>query len=332
MSHMSYIHLLERYHDHKSAIGDLLASILTGIAENGALEDTEAMQSAVNAISDRYPFVDLIYALDPRGHQITENLVNSRKGLPRTGKGVDRSQRPYFRQVQSADDLVVTEPYLSSAGRHLCLSAALPQRDHDGNVRGYLVVDADLAGIVAFLLGDSTRRRFQPFFKTVYSLIVVGLLAVVGVLLTFSFQELAALLPGNDPGGTAKHLKPFGVIIFLTLSLAIFDLAKTILEEEVLTHKDIFRHSSTRRTITRFIAAILIAVSIESLLLMFKAALGDGSGLLPAVAMMLTVVGLLIALGLYVYLGSRAEVHLLAWHQHHKADTGGPGAGENGRP
>jgi hypothetical protein len=108
------------------------------------------------------------------------------------------------------------------------------------------------------------------------------------------------------------------VIIFLTLSLAIFDLAKTILEEEVLTHKDIFRHSSTRRTITRFIAAILIAVSIESLLLMFKAALGTGEGLLPAVAMMLTVVGLLIGLGLYVFLGSRAEVALMSWHKQQK--------------
>lgn len=332
MSHMSYIQLLERYHDHQKAIGDLLTSILTGIADNGALDDTEALQSAVNAVAERYPFVDLVYALDAEGRQVTDNAVNPRKGLARSGRGADRSQRPYFRKVTAAGDLVVTEPYLSSTGRQLCLSATLPRRDEAGNVRGYLVLDADLAEIVAFLLGDSARRRFQPFFKVVYGLIVVGLLAVVAVLLTFSAQELRDLLPGGDSGDTAKHLKPFGVIIFLTLSLAIFDLAKTILEEEVLTHKDIFRHSSTRRTITRFIAAILIAVSIESLLLMFKAALGDGSGLLAAVAMMLTVVGLLIALGVYVYLGSRAEVHLLAWHQHNRTDSGGPGAGENGRP
>lgn len=329
MSHMSYIQLLERYHDHRRAIADLLASLLTGIAEDGVPAETQALQAAVAAVSDRYPFVDLVYALDPDGIQTTANVVSPRKALPRAGKGMDRSQRPYFRQAAAAGELVVTEPYLSSAGRHLCLSAALPQHDDSGSIRGYLVLDADLAGIVAFLLGDSTRRRFQPFFKGVYSLIVAGLLAVVGVLLTFSFQELRALLPGSAPGETAKHLKPFGVIIFLTLSLAIFDLAKTILEEEVLTHKDIFRHSSTRRTITRFVAAILIAVSIESLLLMFKAALGDGTGLLPAVAMMLTVVGLLVALGVYVYLGSRAEVHLLAWHQQSKA---GAGSGENGRP
>jgi len=73
-------------------------------------------------------------------------------------------------------------------------------------------------------------------------------------------------------------------------------------------HKDIFRHSSTRRTITRFIAAILIAVSIESLLTMFKAAMGDShDAAIHAVWMMFAAVGLLVGLGIYVYLGARAE-------------------------
>lgn len=76
-------------------------------------------------------------------------------------------------------------------------------------------------------------------------------------------------------------------------------------------HKDIFRHSSTRRTITRFVAAILIAVSIESLLLMFKAALGHGENMLAAVWMRLTAIGLLVGLGIYVFLGAQAEVALL---------------------
>jgi len=97
----------------------------------------------------------------------------------------------------------------------------------------------------------------------------------------------------------------------ITLSLAIFDLGKTILEEEVLMHKDIFRHSSTRRTITRFIAAILIAVSIEALLTMFKASLGEVDFIKSAVWMMLSVVGLLLGLGGYVYLGAKAERILL---------------------
>ncbi|HZV98263.1 MAG TPA: hypothetical protein VFF74_04665 [Methylophilaceae bacterium] len=54
----------------------------------------------------------------------------------------------------------------------------------------------------------------------------------------------------------------------------------------------------------------MIAVSIESLLLMFKAALGLGEDVL-AVWMMLAAVGLLVGLGCYVYLGAKAEVMLL---------------------
>jgi hypothetical protein len=103
--------------------------------------------------------------------------------------------------------------------------------------------------------------------------------------------------------------------------LAVFDLGKTILEEEVLMHKDIFRHSSTRRTITRFISTILIAISIEALLTMFKASLGEIEYLQSAILMMLAVVGLLIALGLYVYLGAKAEM-LLTHNQNFKGKQG----------
>jgi FlaA1/EpsC-like NDP-sugar epimerase len=105
---------------------------------------------------------------------------------------------------------------------------------------------------------------------------------------------------------------PFGVVIYLTLALAIFDLGKTTLEEEVLLYKDILRHSSTRRTITRFIAVIIIAVSIEALLMIFKAALhGGGEQLIEAVWIIIATALLLVSLGVYVYLGSRAEAILL---------------------
>jgi hypothetical protein len=109
-----------------------------------------------------------------------------------------------------------------------------------------------------------------------------------------------------------ESIRPFSAIIFITLGMAIFDLAKTTLEEEVLMHKDIFRHSSTRRTITRFMAAIMIAVSIEALLLMFKSAIGVGDYLASATWMMLSAVALMVGLGIYVYLGAKAERDLSA--------------------
>jgi len=318
---MNYINSIERYHEFQSAIHELLASIISGIAQQKLLTDSRAQGKSIQALSEHYPFVDLLYTLDPQGIQTSENITYQGKPLASNGGlasnnslGKDRSQRPYFLLAQnnaqvSDAPVAVTAPYFSNASRRLCISVIARLRNAQQQITGYVVLDVDLGETVEFLMGDTKRRHFEPLFKAIYILIVLGLLAVVATLLHSAFSELYNLYAGqNTPD---EKLKPFGVIIFLTLALAVFDLGKTMLEEEVLMHKDIFRHSSTRRTIRRFMAAILIAVSIEALLLMFKAALGDGHLLLQAVWMMMAAVALLIGLGLYIFLDAKAEAVLL---------------------
>lgn len=309
MTSASYLNVIERYHEYRNAVHELLTSIVSGIGEEHLFDDKLVQCKAMETYFETYPFLELLYLLDADGMQISDNIaVSSRHHAAYAGKGKDRSQRPYYRLARDAADVIVTDPYLSNASRKLCISAAM-RRPLDGGGHGYLVIDIDLVKTVEFLMGDTARRSFQPFFKAVYGIIVAGLFVVVAALLSSAFIESAKLFFGEHTAD--RHLTPFGVIIFLTLGLAVFDLGKTTLEEEVLMHKDIFRHSSTRRTITRFIAAILIAVSIEALLLLFKAALGEGEHLVEAVWMMLAAVGLLVGLGLYVYLGAKAEALLL---------------------
>ncbi|MDP2028846.1 MAG: hypothetical protein Q8K12_04340 [Thiobacillus sp.] len=302
--------VIERYEEYHHALNELISSIATGIASPALINDPGARGQAVHCAGKHYPFVDLLYVLDASGLQITANL-SARKGHPSGGKGLgaSRSQRPYFKLAHAQSEGVsITAPYLSVASGLLCVTASVPI--HDGERTTYLMLDIDLAEAVAFLMGDASRKRFVPLFKSVYSIIVAGLFAVVALLGYAALQELIAIFT-SPSGSTDLHLKPFGVIIFLTLGLAVFDLGKTILEEEVLMHKDVYRHSSTRRTITRFMAAILIAVSIEGLLLMFKSAVGDGKHVMDGVWIMAAAVGLLVGLGLYVYLGARAEQLLL---------------------
>lgn len=310
MSAMSYLSVIERFHEYKNALHELTASILTGIAEPALLENEKNLRETFHTISVHYPFMALIYSLDAAGVQSSSNISSLRPGKDDlNGMGKNRSERPYYLLAKPSDSVVVTEPYFSNNGSMLCISAAVRRKRADSGETAYIVLDIDLTKAIEFLMGDMARRRFMPAFKAVYGLIVTGLLAVTAVLLYAAGTEMVSLwhMGSNKED---LHMKPFGVIIFLTLALAIFDLGKTILEEEVLMHKDIFRHSSTRRTITRFIAAILIAVSIEALLLMFKAALGVNGDILSAVAMMLTAVGLLVGLGIYVYLGAKAEAIL----------------------
>lgn len=309
MATMSYISVIQRYHEYEHAIQDLLASIMVGISEESVFHDKQTQCKAMHCLGETYPFVDLLYVLDNDGIQISDNVaVSSKSPSAYVGKGKDRSQRPYFVIAKNGQDTVVTKPYLSTASRKLNLS--IVTRRNNNGVYEYLVLDCDLARIIEFLMGDTARRNFQPVFKLFYSFIALGLFIVVVLLLGLALEQIISL-PAVHQSASEQHLKPFSIIIYLTLGLAVFDLGKTTLEEEVLMHKDIFRHSSTRRTITRFMAAILIAVSIESLLLMFKAALGESDQLTQAVSMMLAAVGLLIGLGVYVYLGARAEAILL---------------------
>lgn len=308
---MNYLNVIERYREHREGIWDLLASILSGTAAPELIGDSAGLRRAMQSLAAHYPFADLLYTLDRNGIQTSDNISSEiRPRYANSGQGMDRSQRPYFILARDTDKVIVTEPYLSCASNKLCMSAVVQLHDKASAQPGYLVLDFDLAKTIAFFMGDSSRGRFQPLFKSVYVLIVLGLLSVVAVLLYSAFTDIATLFQAGHTLD-AIQLKPFSVIIFITLALAIFDLGKTILEEEVLMQKDILRHSSTRRTITRFIAAILIAVSIEALMLMFKGALSNGVETLQGVWMMLTAVGLLAGLGLYVYFGARAEAILL---------------------
>lgn len=316
MSEMSYIQIIEHYHQHTASINELMGSILSGINDETLFQDEARQQKAIDCLVESYPFVELLYTLDPSGQQLSHNVAPGRT-LPdqQGGVGKDRSHRPYFLQARESRSSIMTAPYLSVASRSLCISAAMEVRSANDTLLGYIVLDIDLARTIEFMMGDSQRRKFSVLFKGIYAAIALGLFSVVGLLFYFSLEELLSVFTPGTGEHELHYTKPFGIIVYLTLALAIFDLAKTTLEEEVLMHKDIFRHSSTRRTITRFMSAILIAVSIEALLLMFKSVLGDGEMLAGAVEMMFSAAGLLVALGVYVFLGAKAEKAMVELRQ-----------------
>lgn len=313
MSRMSHINVIEKYEEHRSAIHHLLSSILSCFADPKMFEQNQQeLTEQLNSLCNYYPFISLLYLLNDKGKQISTNVPGSHfRRSPKTGRGTDRSNRPYYLKAIKSDSVVVTEPYLSSVRRELCVSASIKMNNEDNSIKGVIVLDIDLAATISFLIGDSNRIHFEPYFKAIYSIIVFGLFSVAFLLLYLAAKECWLVihpLLTNDK----NKLLPFGVVIYLTLALAIFDLGKTTLEEEVLLYKDILRHSSTRRTITRFIAAIIIAVSIEALLMIFKSALKEsGEHIIQAVWVILAAGFLLLSLAVYIYLGSKSEVMLL---------------------
>lgn len=309
---MNYLNTIDRYRDYRPVIHNLLASSISSLGEEWQHSSSdEEREKSLAVIAKNFPFISTLFVLDEAGSQVGDTLISPyAEGYQGGGDGIDRSRRPYFSLAQGSGEPGVTEPYLSVNSRALCISAVTRLAGSDSRPGGYLVLDVDLNKILSFFMGDTQLRRVEWSFKAVYLLISVGLFLVVFAMLWHAASQLFVVLTGLSDHQAV--IQVFRVVIYLTLALAIFDLGKTTLEEEVLLGKDVFRHSSTRRTITRFIAAILIAISIEALMMIFKAAFGTTPGqLTEAVWVMMPAVGLLIGLGLYVYLGARAEQILL---------------------
>jgi len=165
MSNVSYISVIERYREFQPAIRELMASVLSSIGEEHVFDDKLIQCRAMEQLSETYPFLELLYMLDPDGIQLGDNVaVHSKHPAAFTGAGKDRSQRPYYRLAREADDIIVTEPYLSSANRKLCVTAATRWPLEGPLKHGYLALDIDLAKIIEFMMGDTARRNFLPLF------------------------------------------------------------------------------------------------------------------------------------------------------------------------
>jgi len=301
MTPRNYLYLLTKYDEYQQPIHRLLESIVTTLAPNRVASSAEELNQVVDKLHQSYPFVELLYCLDEQGTQFTDSaaapgIADSKRR--EAGLGSDRSNRAYYCAARENDRATtVTSPYLSSATHQLALSAVQRFTRADGSV-GYLVINFNLEKLITFLNGDELRRRVHPAFQVIYGIIGVMLVLVAGLLLFSAGSSLVEVVYQHTNTAT----QAFGIVILITLGLAIFDLGKTILEEEVLLHKDIHHQGSTRRTISRFMSAIVIAVSIESLLLMFKSLLGDPSHLNSAVWMLMAAVALLVGLGVYLKL------------------------------
>ncbi len=301
MTPRNYLYLLRKYEEYQPHLERLLGSIVTALVPRKLESDPEQLRSIVTRLHQSYPFVELLYCLDERGVQTTlsaaaPGIDDSKRTEP--GLGSDRSNRAYYTTAINSEKIsTVTAPYLSNATHQLAISAVQRYTTVEDKA-GFLVINFNLEKLVTFLNGDEFRRRVHPVFQIVYAIIGVMLVLVAGLLL---YEAGAAMYEVID-----KHINApiqiFGTVILITLGLAIFDLGKTILEEEVLLHKDIHHEGSMRRTISRFMSAIVIAVSIESLLLMFKSLLGGPDHLISAVLMLLAAVAMLVGLGAYLKL------------------------------
>jgi hypothetical protein len=211
--------------------------------------------------------------------------------------GTNRSDRAYYYKTLQQHRCVLTDPYPSLGTNKMVVTASFPIYDEDNNLMFIICVDILLKDILKMVLPSSVDSLFGQFSKAVYAAFSIAL-AMVALLLFLkgisSFFSLGLHFNSIDIN------EMFKATILLTLSLAIFDLVKAIFEEEVLGKEKHEGSGDGHQTMIRFLGSIIIALSIESLMLVFKFALTDPSKLIYAVYLIGAVTALMIGLSIYI--------------------------------
>ncbi len=138
---------------------------------------------------------------------------------------------------------------------------------------------------------------------------VFGIASAVLMLIALALSIYSAGLivqalrgPWNDAGSALLEC-----IGYVVIAVAVFDVAKYFMEEEVIRVREMRLPSEARRSLTKFVSTITIAVFIEGLVMVFRQGGQDIQLILYPVAILFTGILLILGLGLYQRLSADVE-------------------------
>lgn len=210
------------------------------------------------------PCLSDLYVMDDKGVQITPTW---RRGSRDTGmQGTDRGY--FINKIQfDSHGNYVSSPYICANSGQPKVSVA--RKFPDGKI---VVFDLDLVSVMTKMHLIDSDRFISKLSVWVYALLGGGLVLLALFLGIYGLIGFAkALMSFGDE--TLQHV--FKSIIGITLAIAIYDLAKTILEQEVFFRSLTLEEGHEYATLTKFLTSIIIALSIESLMVVFKVAIND---------------------------------------------------------
>ncbi|WP_345994027.1 hypothetical protein [Sulfurimonas sp. HSL-1716] len=263
----------------------------------------ESFHPASNEERDLRRFFDfekaaeVIYGVDANFIQSTSSY--GRKYMDENREGTDKSF--YFKWVSFKDEPIhISNPYLHHITGLPTLTAVKRLDDE------YIVVDFDMLK----LLEELRLIEHNSAFQKINTYIMAGggiLLGIVSIfLILYGGYIFFHMLFFPKTGEGVMH-EIFTSIISITIGLAIYDLAKTIVENDVLFKTFNYGNDLQNKTLSKFLTSIIIALSIESLMAVFKIVLDDYSKLLNAFYLVLGVTLLIVGTGVYSWLSRREK-------------------------
>lgn len=236
-----------------------------------------------------------VYLLDPRGVQVTPTFAADRQMDEDSGK--IRADRAYYYRAVREGRCSITDPYPSLITQELTVTASQPIFDENGEIKYVACLDMPLDEVIKISHQNRLDSFFSTLFKYSYGAFATALISIA-LLLFFHGMKSFFLHEITFTNFNVENV--FEATILLTLALAIFDLAKTLIEEEILGRHKEHNISGPHKTMVGFLGSIIIALSIEALMLVFKFAITDPVKLTYAIYIIGAVALLLISLAVYI--------------------------------
>ena len=251
------------YRKHKLSVDNFISSFVRSIPQDCVANAT--------SIFEKYKYVQLIYGVDQSYKQSTPIMY--RKESDSSHIGSDKSH--YFNNLDFDESGVfISNPYIHYRTGKASVSVVRKIDDI------LYVIDIDLMILLEdlrFIEYNSTHDKVK---RSVYFLGSALLTLVAIALIVYGGYVFFALMFTLS---TADFLHDiFTSIIAITLGLAIFDLAKQIFEHEVVFQSFHQPDDKQYKVLGKFLISIIIALSIETLMVVFKIALEDHTQMLSA--------------------------------------------------
>jgi hypothetical protein len=282
---------IETYKEHQEEIEFFLQESVRNL---GSL--TSHKESEFSKLFNLFPSLELIYFTN-KDTKIQSSPNYYRNKIDVEAKDKNRSYLISKLEFKG-ENIAFSTPYISIATRNNCVTLTIKEGDQ------IIFLDFRLDILLEKLNLLELNKPFHALTKGFYIFAGFSMMILAIITIVFSLYDFAYYLFAKSTLSLEMIFKP---IIALTLSIAIFDLAKTILEQEVFFKSYSKNAKVETKILTKFLSTIIIALSIEALIVVFKIALNDYDEMINAFYLIAGISLILISLTAFTYFSSKKK-------------------------
>ena len=150
---------------------------------------------------------------------------------------------------------------------------------------------------------ENSQKVVDTVTSFMYILASLALLIISVLLISFGLWEVGYALYHQQPYIDAS-LDAIGLIV---ISMAVFDIAKYLYDEQVVRDLQLRSPGEARETLTKFLVIITIAVTLEALVFIFRTGTNNMKELIYPTGLLVASVLLVVGLGWYQKLSTGVE-------------------------